>query len=97
MSDLLPNDGSFYVSPVDQDDKLQSDQERAETMQVLPFLQELIDWFDKQADECDRVSVLNLESKVPVDSQIQAYKLLAELLQTKKGELDTYMTSYTKR
>lgn len=94
--DLLPNDGSFYKAGIPEDQAMANAKERSEALEVLPFLQDVIDWFAKQAVEAEKLTNLDLESQVPVESQVMAYKLLSELLHTKKGEIETYLSAYDK-
>ena len=97
MSDLLPNEGTFYQPEVPQERQEKEQSEKAFIREALPVMEELLSWFDKQADECDRLSVLDLESKTPVESQIIAYRELANLLRTKKGELSALEFSYKRK
>ena len=95
MPDLVPNDGSFYIPPVDEKAAIKANKERSEVLAILPFLQKTIDWFDLQAKEFDKVT--NIDLKHPTltgEQQIQAYQLAAKLMQTKKGELQSYINTY---
>lgn len=94
MIDLIPNEGSFYVPEVDEEDHLKASKERSEALEALPLLEDIIQWFDKQADETDRMSNINHESKMPIQSQVLAYQLLADLLLKKKGELQSIFEAY---
>ena len=95
MGDLVPNEGSFFIAPVDEKATIKANKERAEVLAIMPFLQKTIDCFDLQAQEFDKVS--NIDLKHPTltgEQQIQAYQLAAKLLQTKKGELQSYINTY---
>jgi len=95
MGDLVPNEGSFFIPPIDEKATIKANKERAEVLAIMPFLQKTIDWFDLQAQEFDKVS--NIDLKHPTltgEQQIQAYQLAAKLLQTKKGELQSYINTY---
>jgi hypothetical protein len=97
MSDLLMNEGSFYQPEVPEERQETEQAEKSFLREALPVMEELLEWFDKQSDECDRLSVLDMESKVPVESQIIAYRELANLLRAKKGELSALQFSYRRK
>ncbi len=97
MSDLLMNEGSFYQPSVPEERQEAEQVEKSFLREALPVMEELLEWFDKQANECDRLSVLDMESKVPVESQIIAYRELANLLRAKKGELSALQFSYKRK
>ena len=94
MSDLVPNEGSFYLPPEDEAATIKANKERAEVSEILPFLQKTIDWFDLQAAEFDKVSNLQVKGDLPIEAQLQAYQMVIGLLNTKKGELQSYMNTY---
>lgn len=94
MSDLIPNEGSFFIPEKDEAEQLELNKEKTEALQALPLLQDIISWFDKQADETNRMTNINHESKMPIESQILAYQLLADLFMTKKGELQAIFDTY---
>lgn len=94
MSDLVPNQGDFYIPLKDEDEQQALSKERTEALQALPLLEDLITWFDKQADETDRMSNLDIESKLDMKSQVMAFQMLAELLKAKKGELQAIFNAY---
>lgn len=93
MADLLLNEGHLMESTL-APQKIAENQERAEFQEALPYIEHLIDWFDKQADECDRISTLDSESKVAIEVQVEARKLLATLLRSKKGEIQAFLSTY---
>lgn len=97
MSDLLPNEGTFYQPQVPEERKEAETAEKAFIREALPVMEELLEWFDKQADECDRLSILDAESNIPLESQIIAYRELANLLRAKKGELSALEFSYKRK
>ena len=95
MADLVPNDGSFFIAPLDEKAIQKANKERAEVLAIMPFLQKTIDWFDVQAKEFDKVTNIDLEHpNLSGDQQIMAYQLAAKLLMTKKGELQSYLNTY---
>ncbi len=97
MADLLPNEGTFYQPEIPEERQEVEQAEKSFLREALPVMDELLSWFDKQADECDRLSILDMESKVPVESQIIAYRELAKLLRAKKGELSALQFSYKRK
>lgn len=93
MSDLIPNEGRFF-DPVLEEQIIAENKERAEALEVMPFLQNVIDWFDAEAKEARSVTNLQLESKVPLDAQVLAWQLLEAKLSAKKLELEAYIEQY---
>ena len=87
MSDLLPREGELFGGAVEPDQKIEANKEKAHALEAMAFIQAEIEWADKQIAECDKITNLNPDSKTPIESQVLAYQMLAELLQVKKGEL----------
>lgn len=96
MGDLVPNEGSFYLSPQDEASVNKANKERAEVLEVLPFLQKTVDWFDLQAAEFEKVTNLQLNGDISIEAQLQAYQMVVGLLNVKKGELQSYINTYEK-
>lgn len=95
MADLVPNEGNFYVAPIDADDNQKANQERAESLEALPLLQDIIDWFDAQAEELNRNTAINLKHPtLSAVEQIHAHQLAIDLLKKKKGELKSIFDTY---
>lgn len=93
MSDqLYPRDGdTYFIPPVPEDVQDADKEDKKKVQEAKPFVKDTLDWFTKQADECNRMTLIDTESKVPVESQIIAYQELAKLLELKKGEYQSYL------
>lgn len=90
--DLYVRDGSSFWQPeVPEENKEAEQKDKSKVQDSKPFIKQTIQWFDQQADECDRISALDKSSKYTLDEQVHAYQLLAELLQRKKGEYQSFM------
>jgi len=94
MSDLLPREGELFGVAVEPDQKIVANKEKAHALEAMAFIQAEIEWADKQIDECDKISNLDTESTVPLESQVLAYQLLKDLLINKKGELTAIADVY---
>lgn len=92
--DLVPNEGNFYLPPVDEEQEAALKKERAEANQVIPFLDDVIAWFDKQADEYEKVTAIDLKSGIDPVVQMKAHQEVVKVLRMKKGELTTYLDAY---
>lgn len=97
MSDLIPNEGQFFGVPENQERTIENNQEKALVLQVSEFIQAELEWYDKQIDETNRISNLDYTSEVRIESQIQAFQMLADLLTKKKGELQAIADLYIKQ
>lgn len=94
MSDLIPNDGSFYIAPVPEDQRIEENKEKAMVLEAVEFIKAEYQWFDDQITELDRVSSLDLERKTPIDVQVEARQLLLHIFESKKGELNAFLDKY---
>lgn len=98
MSDLIPNQGDFYVMPKDEERERALDKERAEVAQILPMLEDTIEWFETQAQEFEKLTAIDLtHPKLSAESQIHGLKFGADALRKKKGEFQSYMNTYKKQ
>lgn len=95
--DLVPNEGQFFGVPENQERTIENNQEKALVLQVSEFIQAELEWYDKQIDETNRISNLDYTSEVRIESQIQAFQMLADLLTKKKGELQAIADLYIKQ
>lgn len=97
MSDLIPNEGQFFGVPENQERTIENNQEKAQVLQVSEFIQAEIEWYDKQIDETNRMTNLDTSLAIPIESQVEAYQMLADLLNKKKGELQAIADLYIKQ
>lgn len=88
--DELPNDG-FYFQP--QEPQAQTDAksvEKAEAVQLLPVVDDLLAWFDGCIEATDSIATAKSEAirrELPVETVVVAYDIVRELLEQKKNEL----------
>lgn len=99
MSDLVPNQGDAFSAAlkVREERKIETSKEKADTLAALKFIDKTLEWFDLQADEYDKINNLDVESKVPLESQIIANREVSKVLRLKRGELRTYLSAYDPR
>ena len=95
MSDLLMNEGSFYAPQIDEADQQEANKERAETLEAMPILEDIISWFDLQAKELNTVTSIDLKHpKLTVEEQIHGHQVAIDLLNKKKGEFKSLIEAY---
>lgn len=93
MADLVPNEGMFF-DPQLEEQRIAENVERAEVLEVLPFLQDVIDWFDREATQARDIANLELESNIPLSAQVLAWQTVQAKLSSKKLELEAYLEHY---
>jgi len=96
MDDMYPNDGSFYQPIVPKEIEQANKEEQSIAKQSLPIIDEIVEWFDKQIQESEKLTNIDVESKVPVQAQIIALQELSRLLELKKGDLQVLRFMYKK-
>jgi len=96
MSNLLPNEGYFYAPDTPVEDILLGQRERGETLESYPLVEKVIEWFDLQIVETQKLTNLDVESAVPIESQVIAFQELSGLLKAKKGDLENLVSHYVK-
>jgi len=94
--DLLLNEGAFYAPDAPVEDILLGQRERGETLESYPLVEKVIEWFDLQIVESQKLTNLDVESSVPVEAQIIALQELVGLLEAKKGDLENLVAHYVK-
>lgn len=92
--DMMPNDGTFINAAHTEDDDQAEAEERAKIVGAQPLLKELFEWIDLQIASADSLQNINLESKVPVDSQIQGMKLYGNQMVQLKTSLQNMATQW---
>lgn len=97
MSDLVPNEGNLFGVPINQEREIENKKEKAKVLEVAEFIEAELAWCYAQKAEAEKLTNIDLESKVSVESQVMAYQMLAELLTNKKGELQAIADQYIKR
>lgn len=93
---MYPNDGSFYQPIVPKEIEQANKEEQSIAKQSLPIIDEIVEWFDKQIQESEKLTNIDVESKVPVQAQIIALQELSRLLELKKGDLQVLRFMYKK-
>lgn len=96
MDDMYPNDGSFYQPVVPKEIEQANKEEQNVAKQSLPIIDEIVEWFDRQIQESEKLTNIDVESKVPVEAQIIALQELSRLLELKKGDLQVLRFMYKK-
>lgn len=96
MSDLIPLEGEFFAVKAPLEQRVAENKEKAEVMQSLPILDDLLDWFDLQAAQALTIENIDLESRIPVKVQIKANQEVARLLRIKKGHIQALKDKYKK-
>lgn len=97
MSDLLPNTAPFDPYAVPEEDDIATKHEKAQVLEAFPALEKIVEWFNKQIDECDRLSTLDHESKLSLEAQIAGRQYTAQLLTQKQKELQAIVAQYSPR
>ena len=93
--DLVPNEGAaYYTPPVDIEQKRKEREEKGRTLEALPMVEGTVDWLEKQAQEFEKITNLDRSLDIPMESQVLAYSMAAQLFRTKKGELRTFLEAY---
>lgn len=97
MADLIPNEGSFFTPQVDEERQRRLDKERSEVKAILPMLKKTIEWFELQAQECEKITAIDLEHPtLSAQEQIHGMQVCAEVFRKKKGEFQSYLNTYEK-
>lgn len=94
MSDLLPNDSTYFLS--DKANDVLIGREKGNTLESYPVIEDTLQWFEEQAREAEKLTNVDLESKIPAEAQILAFQELASLLRAKKGDLEILVSAYVK-
>lgn len=92
-----PNDGGsigVYTPEPDPDQEQALNEERTRVAQAVPFLAELIEWFDAQIDAAQSIANIDLKSKLPADSQVLAMQKVCEVLTSKRDELHIMLETW---
>lgn len=91
MSDLLPND-----APITQEQEAKEQAERGKIKEAYPLLEEVIKWFEVQAQQTEKIENINPDSNIPVEAQVIAMRELAALLRNKGNDLSILVETYIK-
>lgn len=94
MSDLLPNDSTFFLT--NKAEEVLINREKGNTLESYPVIEDTLQWFEIQAQEAEKLTNIDLESKVSAEAQIIAFQELASLLRAKKGDLEVLVSTYVK-
>lgn len=96
MADLLPNDSTYFITEKPAKEQILISREKGETLESYPLIEKVIEWLEVQATEAEKLTNLNLESKVPVEAQIISLSETAKLLRAKKGDLEALVAYHVK-
>lgn len=94
MSDLLPNDSTFFLA--DKANDIIIGREKGNTLESYPVIEDTLQWFEIQAQEAEKLTNIDLESNLSAEAQILAFQELASLLRAKKGDLEILVSAYVK-
>lgn len=94
--DLIPNEGELFAPHVPTEQRVAENQEKANTMQSLPVIDDVIEWLEKQATQALSIENIDLESSLSVEIQIKANQEVARLLRAKKGAVQALKNTYKK-
>lgn len=89
--DPYPNEGSHYQAGVPDETKNANTEELRKAEQALPFIDDVLAWFDKTVEDTDSVALalnLSLQFEKPVDSILIALDVTRQYLNEKKAELE---------
>ena len=95
MSDLLPNDSTFFLTA--KADDILLNREKGNTLESYPVIEDTLQWFEVQAQEAEKLTNIDLESALSVETQVFAFQQLADLLRAKKGDLELLVSAYVKQ
>jgi len=94
--DLMPNEGEVFAVAQVEDD-LEESTEKAMVVGSYPVFDEIFSWFDTEIEFANDIYKLDLESKVPVESQILARKEVKTWLMSSKSRLEVLRDAHIKR
>ena len=100
--DLMPNDGEPFQVGDFVDEKAEEEDKVVKTMVTgaAPMINMLLDWLNADIKSSGDIENINVESKIPTDSQIIAAKQLKAKLKVIKGTLinmaDAHGVKYNK-
>lgn len=85
------NDGSHYQPNIPDETQKQISEEIKKAYDSMPFIDELLKWFDESIQAVNEVSTVKQESvrrKIDISVVVEAYDIVREILEAKKGELE---------
>lgn len=94
--DLYPQDGSAYdgdttyYPDVPQERKEEEAKAAAIVNASYPIMAEVADWFHEQAQNAPDIANIDLQSKVPVEAQVQALQMYQTAMINKAKEFEDY-------
>jgi hypothetical protein len=94
-SDPLPREYFIPEAPRETSDAVKEEFKKAE--QAMPFIDGVTEWFDLAIDNSNRIDIVILEAKrreIPVEVAVQAYDMVREILEQKKGEFDSLKMTF---
>lgn len=97
--DPYPNAGEYFQPEVPAQTKYDNEEEKKQAAQALPFIDQVSAWFDDMIANTDSVTVVRQEAKrrdVPVEVAVEAYDIVREILQAKKGEFISLKMTFKK-
>lgn len=95
IDDLLPLDGEPFQMPVDEEVKAEENEESSMIKGAgSQLINEILAWFDGEIVDAETISNLDIQSKVPLDAQVMALKLLSTKLQRARANLASTMEAH---
>lgn len=98
-SDPIPRGGQPYVPAVPEETANANTLERRQAEQALPFVDGVIAWFDTAIENTNRIDLAKDEAKrrnISLEVCVEAYDIVAEILEAKKGEFESLKMTYEK-
>jgi hypothetical protein len=92
---MYPSDGSSYADttyqPTVPQERVEAEQKQAAILSAsYPIMASVADWFHEQALAAMDITNIDLQSKVPVEAQVQAFQLYQAKMIEKAREFEMY-------
>lgn len=94
--DLLPVDGALIADQVHDERKDDESKEAGMVKTAAPMRDFIMGMFDGQIASCDSIDNLDLESGVPVESQLLALKVVKQRLIDSKNRINDLFEEHIK-
>lgn len=90
QDDPIVNASSYYSPEVPAETKAANEEEAKRAAEAMPFINEVIEWFDVAIKNTDSIRIAKAEAErrgKSVEVVAEAYDIVRELLEGKKNEL----------
>lgn len=92
--DQLHPSGGYYTPPTPAAQSQKREKELNDMAKSLPVIEELLKDLDELIVASDKLSALNLNSKIPLESQLIAMQELAKFARKEKGKFKAKYESF---